>query len=99
MSGEEDNDEFGPWLARVYTIPSVRRFGFATALVRHAEKQACLMGFERILLTTPRQKSYETLGWLMKDRTKYGEHVMEKKVRSVLRDMRKRNNPLTFIKE
>ncbi len=81
---EEDTDEFGPWLASVYTIPSVRRLGFATALVRHAEKEACLMGFERILLATSKPIFYGSLGWYPMERTKYEERVMEKLIHSVL---------------
>ncbi len=81
---EEDNDEFGPWVASVYTVPPARRTGLATQLVRHVEKETFLIGYERILPATSNTKLYEDLGWHPTDRTKYGESVMEKKIRPVL---------------
>src|SRR5437762_3271795 len=53
-----------PWLSGVYVKPSRRGQGVASALVRHAVRQAAAMGVGRLFLHThPARGLYEKLGW------------------------------------
>lgn len=56
--------ELTPWLASVYVTPTARGRGVASALVRHAVRQAAVMGVARLYLYTEGARGlYEKLGW------------------------------------
>ncbi len=64
---EHDMDthlEVSPWVAGVYVRPSARRRGVASALVRHAVREAREMRITRLhLYTSTARDLYEKLGW------------------------------------
>jgi GNAT superfamily N-acetyltransferase len=56
--------DLSPWLAALYVIPSYRRRGIGTALVRRCEQEAWSTGVKRLYLhTTTARDLYERLGW------------------------------------
>jgi GNAT superfamily N-acetyltransferase len=56
--------ELTPWVAGVYVAPPHRHKGIASALVRHAVRQAAAMGVTRLYLYTGSARGlYEKLGW------------------------------------
>jgi GNAT superfamily N-acetyltransferase len=56
--------ELSPWVSGVIVKPSARGRGVASALVRHAVKQARGMGIARVYLYTGSATAlYEKLGW------------------------------------
>ena len=55
--------EISPWLGGVFVAPAHRRKGIASALVRHAVRQAAAMGVMRLYLFTNPRDLYEKLGW------------------------------------
>ena len=53
-----------PWLASLFVIPSARRQGIATTLVRHLESVATGLGYARLYLHTRDAVTYyRRLGW------------------------------------
>jgi GNAT superfamily N-acetyltransferase len=55
---------WSPWLAGTFVTPAHRRRGVASALVRHAVREAAAMGVRRLYLYTESARElYERLGW------------------------------------
>jgi GNAT superfamily N-acetyltransferase len=69
--------ELSPWVSGVYVKPAARGQGVASALVRHAVRQAAEMGIARLYLYTDTARGlYEKLAWHMIDEDHYeGHHV------------------------
>jgi GNAT superfamily N-acetyltransferase len=64
--------ELSPWLSGVYVKPEARGRGIASALVRHAARQAARMGAPRLYLHTFDARGlYEKLGWRVIDEDTY----------------------------
>ncbi len=56
--------ELSPWLASLYVDGPYRSRGVATALVRHAVKEAVKLGIPQLYLYTPdRESFFLALGW------------------------------------
>lgn len=56
--------ELGPWLGGVYVEPGHRGRGIATALSRHAMREAARLGVSQLwLYTISARPLYESLGW------------------------------------
>jgi GNAT superfamily N-acetyltransferase len=56
--------DLSPWVSGVYVKPSARGRGVASALVRHAVREAKRMGIVRLYLYTGSARElYERLGW------------------------------------
>jgi GNAT superfamily N-acetyltransferase len=59
-----NHPEWSPWLSGVYVALDHRRQGIASALVRHAVREAAAMGVARLYLFTESARGlYERLGW------------------------------------
>lgn len=57
--------DLSPWLGGMIVKPDFRGQGVGSALVRHAVRQAEMMGVSRLYLHTAKARAfYERLGWL-----------------------------------
>jgi len=81
VEAEEEADPAGPWLTSVYTVPSARGRGCATALIARVEAEARRRGHDRLLLATALPGFYHRLGWRLTLSSRYGEAVMIKCLR------------------
>jgi GNAT superfamily N-acetyltransferase len=78
VAQDHETDEFGPWLASIFTVPPARGQGCASALIRHAERYARGCGFTQILLTATLPAFYAKLGWAIEGSIVRGEPLMRK---------------------
>ena len=72
-----EGDPRNPWLASVFVLPTHRRKGIASALVRAVEATARRLGYSRLyLFTSTAPDLYAGLGWRPLERRDYrGEHI------------------------
>ena len=64
MPDRPDLGKMSPWLAGLYVVPSQRRLGVATQLVKACELGALKMGIRRVYLySSTARHLYERLGW------------------------------------
>jgi N-acetylglutamate synthase-like GNAT family acetyltransferase len=52
-----------PWLSSLYIEESFRGNAYARLFMAHVLKEAALLGFERVFLTTDHKNYYEKYGW------------------------------------
>ena len=72
-----EDDSRNPWLASVFVLPTHRKKGIASALVRTVEDTARRLGYSRLyLFTSTAPDLYASLGWRPLERRDYrGEHI------------------------
>ncbi|MDI1284896.1 MAG: GNAT family N-acetyltransferase [Reyranella sp.] len=72
-----EGDPRNPWLASVFVLPTHRKKGIASALVRAVEETARRLGYSRLyLFTSTAPDLYAGLGWRPLERRDYrGEHI------------------------
>ena len=72
-----EGDPRNPWLASVFVLPTHRRKGIASALVRAVEATARRLGYSRLyLFTSTAPDLYAGVGWRPLERRDYrGEHI------------------------
>jgi predicted N-acetyltransferase YhbS len=72
-----EGDARNPWLASVFVLPTHRKKGIASALVRTVEDTARRLGYSRLyLFTSTAPHLYASLGWRPLERRDYrGEHI------------------------
>jgi predicted N-acetyltransferase YhbS len=72
-----EGDPRNPWLASVFVLPTHRKKGIASALVRTVEEAARRLGYSRLyLFTSTAPDLYAGLGWRALERRDYrGEHI------------------------
>ncbi len=72
-----EGDPRNPWLASVFVLPTHRKKGIASALVRTVEETARRLGYARLyLFTSTAPDLYAGLGWRPLERRDYrGEHI------------------------
>jgi predicted N-acetyltransferase YhbS len=72
-----EGDPRNPWLASVFVLPTHRKQGIASALVRTVEATARRLGYARLyLFTSTAPDLYAGLGWRPLERRDYrGEHI------------------------
>jgi predicted N-acetyltransferase YhbS len=69
--------ELSPWLAALYVIPSHRRRGIGSALVRHLVQQAHRLEMPRLYLYTSTARDlYAKLGWRHLVEEEYEGHAV-----------------------
>lgn len=73
-----------PWLADLFVIPEYRGRGIGSALIERIEAEAKSLGFDIIYLYTEDCINlYDSLGWIVLEKTRYAElnvTIMEKKL-------------------
>lgn len=76
-SDMDERPELTPWLAGVYVVEAHRGCGYGTALVERIEREAELVGVERLYLYTPdAMEFYARSGWAPLERCEHlGQQV------------------------